>query len=129
MARPSAARLSMVRQWDSRRQGCSWSGGRGRNVGGQAVGGYAGGEETCALPRHSEGQRDDRRVQDGRVAQWITRLPTEQKIPGLNHGALDYLFFYVFTRSTLILYGCHSEQPASSVCHVSTSLHICHSFT
>ena len=70
---------------------------------------------TCALPGHSEGRRGDRRVQDGRVAQWITRLPTEQKIPGSNPGALDYLFFFVFTRATLILYGYHLEQPGSSV--------------
>ena len=48
---------------------------------------------TCALPGHSEGRRGDRRVQDGRVAQWITRLPTEQKIPGSNPGALDIKLF------------------------------------
>ena len=28
---------------------------------------------------------------NGRVAQWITRLPTEQKIPGSNPGALESL--------------------------------------
>ena len=39
----------------------------------------------------SEGRRGDRRVQHGRVAQWITRLPTEQKIPG---GALDVKLFF-----------------------------------
>ena len=29
----------------------------------------------------------------GLVAQWITRLTTDQKIPGSNPGELDYLFF------------------------------------
>ena len=34
-----------------------------------------------------------RHHQIGRVAQWITRLPTEQKIPGSNPGALKKSFF------------------------------------
>ena len=34
-----------------------------------------------------------RMLQHGRVAQWITRLPTEQKIPGSNPGALDEMYF------------------------------------
>ena len=29
----------------------------------------------------------------GLVAQWITRLPTEQKIPGSTPGELDIFFF------------------------------------
>ena len=32
--------------------------------------------------------------QRGRVAQWITRLPTEQKIPGSNPGTLRKLFSF-----------------------------------
>ena len=33
----------------------------------------------------------------GLVAQWITRLTTDQKIPGSNPGELDYLSSYFET--------------------------------
>ena len=35
------------------------------------------------------------------MAQWITRLPTEQKIPGSNPGALEY--FYILRLSIIII--------------------------
>ena len=31
----------------------------------------------------------------GLVAQWITRLPTEQKIPGSSPGKVDISFFFL----------------------------------
>ena len=30
----------------------------------------------------------------GLVAQWITRLPTEQKIPGSSPGKIAYFFYF-----------------------------------
>ena len=39
----------------------------------------------------------------GLVAQWITRLTTDQKIPGSNPGKLDAFFFFLFSTRTLYL--------------------------
>ena len=34
-------------------------------------------------------------IQPGLVAQWITRLPTEQKIPGSNPGKIAPSFYFL----------------------------------
>ena len=39
---------------------------------------------------------------NGRVAQWITRLPTEQKIPGSNPGALNKVFLILSNIFTIM---------------------------
>ena len=39
---------------------------------------------------------DARRWLGGLVAQWITRLTTDQKIPGSNPGELDFLYHFIY---------------------------------
>ena len=46
---------------------------------------------------------------NGFVAQWITRLPTEQKIPGSTPGRLESFFcFYFKSRFDINFHLCHS---------------------
>ena len=45
----------------------------------------------------------------GRVAQWITRLTTDQEIPGSNPGMLEF-----FLQSGMIICFCFYSQDAAS---------------
>ena len=46
-------------------------------------------------------------IQSGLVAQWITRLPTEQKIPGSSPGKIYFLYFCsIIKASTLTCFLC-----------------------
>ena len=47
----------------------------------------------------------------GLVAQWITRLPTEQKIPGSSPGKIAYFFYFLRTWLRDRAFRCNCTLP------------------